>query len=106
MESSLRLPESLNIFSPTLPDDYQKWKEQVEVYLVACGASEKTPKIRESIILNCAGPGIISAAKHFEYREEEDRNDPDVLLSKIAAYCNPMKNETLDAFKFWTHQVE
>ena len=101
MESSLRLPESLKIFSPTLSDDFQKWKEQVEVYPVACRASEKTPKTRESFILNCAGPGIISAAKHFEYREEENRNDSDVLISKIAAYCNPMKNETLDAYKFW-----
>ena len=99
--SNLRLPEPLNIYSNTLAEDYRKWREQIDVYLVACGADEKSDKVTECIILNCAGPGIISAAKQFVYSEEEDKDKPSELLNKIAAYCNPQKHESLDAYLFW-----
>ena len=99
--SNLRLPEPWNIYSNTLAEDYRKWREQIDVYLTACGADEKPKKVIKCIILNCAGPGIISAAKQFVYAEGEHQEDPGELLKKIAAYCNPQKHESLDAYLFW-----
>ena len=95
---NLRIPEPLNIYSNTLAEDYRKWREQIDVYLTACGADEKPKKVIKCIILNCAGPGIISAAKQFVYAEGEHEEDPGELLKKIAAYCNPQKHESLDAY--------
>ena len=99
--SNLRIPEPLNIYSNTLAEDYLKWRKQINVYLTACGADEKPKKVIKCIILNCAGPGIISAAKQFVYAEGEHEEDPGELLKKIAAYCNPQKHESLDAYLFW-----
>ena len=97
----MRLPESLNSYSNSLAEDYRKWREQIDVYLTACGANEKPKKVSKCIILNCAGPGIISAAKQLVYTEDENEEDPGKLLNKIAAYCNPQKHESLDAYLFW-----
>ena len=104
--SELRLPDPIDIHSVNLADDYRKWRKQIDVYLIACGPDEKPEKVTKCIILNCAGPGIISAAKQFVYDEDENEDDPKELLKKIAAYCNPQKRESLDAYYFrnlkWT----
>ena len=99
--SNLRLPDLIDIYSVNLADDYRKWREQIDVYLIACGADEKPKKVTKCIILNCAGLGIISAAKQFVYDEGENEDDPKESLKKIAAYCNPQKHESLDANYFW-----
>ena len=97
----LRIPEALNIDSPTLADDFRNWKEQFEIYLVATGAEEKGNKVKSSILLNCAGPQIIAVCKNFEYGENEDKNNPTTLLSKIEKFCNPQQNVCIEAYKFW-----
>ena len=89
--SNLRLLEPLNIYSNTLAEDYRKWREQMDVYLIACGAVEKLKKVTMCIILNCAGQGIISAAQQFVYAEGENEEDQGELLNKIAVHCNPNK---------------
>ena len=99
--SNLRLPDPIDIYSVNLADDYRKRREQIDVYLIACGADEKSEKVTKCIILNCVRPGIISAAKQFVYDEGENEDDPKELLKKIAAYCNPQKHESLDAYYFW-----
>ena len=83
------LLDPINIFSVNLADDYRKWRKQIDVYLIAYGANEKPEKVTKCIILNCAGTGIISAAKQFIYDEGENEDDPKKLLKKIATYCNP-----------------
>ena len=57
--------------------------------MLASGSSEKDAKIQKAIILNCAGPQVIKVAKQFTYADDEDKDDPQVLLKKIAEYCNP-----------------
>ncbi|XP_076804367.1 uncharacterized protein LOC143448483 [Clavelina lepadiformis] len=97
----LRLPEPLDIHSASLAEDYRRWKEQVEVYLIASGADAKPNKVQRSTILNCAGSGMISVAKHFIYTTGQDKDDPAELFNKMAAYCNPRQHESLEAYKFW-----
>ena len=99
--SNLRLPQPLNIYSNTLAEDYWNWREQIDVYLTACGADEKPKKVMKYIILNCAEPGIISAAEQFVYAEGENEEGPGELLKKIPPYCNLQMHESLDAYLFW-----
>ena len=73
--SNLRLPDPIDIYSVNLGDDYRKWREQIDAYLIACGVDEKPEKVTKCIILNCAGPGIISAAKQFVYDEGKNEDD-------------------------------
>jgi len=99
--SNLRLPEPLNIYSNTLAKDYRKLREQIVVFLIASGASKKSKKVAKRIVLNCARPGIISAAKQFVYTVDEDEDDSNILLRKIVTNSNPQKHESLDTYLFW-----
>ncbi|KAI8737275.1 retrovirus related pol protein [Biomphalaria glabrata] len=37
----------------------------------------------------------------MQYDENEDVNDPQILLKKLHDYYNPRKNEVLESFRFW-----
>ena len=55
-----RLPPQLDVNSGNVSENFKRWKQQVEVYLAASGASEKDDKVQTAIILNCAGPHTMS----------------------------------------------
>ena len=51
--------------------------------------------------VQCAGHGIISAAKHFQYAVGKDQDEPEVLFANVAGFCNPKQHEAKEAYKFW-----
>lgn len=59
-ESSLRPPSHLDIIDGNISENFRKWKRQMEIFLSASGASEKSKKIQTNIILHCAGPKVIT----------------------------------------------
>ena len=69
-------------------ENFTEWKDFLDVYMLACGSNQKDKKIQRTIILNCARPQVVKLAKHFTYENEEQKDDPNVLLIKIARYCN------------------
>ena len=54
-----RIPPPLEVNSGNVPENYRRWKRQMEVYLAASGASAKEGKVQTAIILNCAGPQVL-----------------------------------------------
>ena len=63
--------------------------------------TKKTKKVQRVIILNCAGPQVVKLAKQCAYENKEEKDNPDVLLMKIAQYCHPRQNEIMQSFRFW-----
>lgn len=57
----------------------------------------KTDAKQKAIILHCTGAQVCD---HFIYEENEDSNDPDIMLQKLHKYCHPRKNEELEAYRF------
>ena len=49
--------------------------------MLASGSSEK---VQSAIILNCAGPQVVKLAMQFTCENEEEKDDCDILLMKIA----------------------
>ena len=69
--------------------------------MLASGSNEKDKKVQRAIFLNCAGPQVVKLAKQFTYENEEEKDDPDILLMKIAQYCNLRQSELMQSFRFW-----
>ena len=63
--------------------------------------TKKTKKVQRTIINNCAGPQVVKLVKQFAYENEEEKDDPDILLIKIAQYCNPRQSKAMQTFGFW-----
>lgn len=109
-EAMFKPPGELNILDGNISENFKKWKRQIEVYLAASGASAKNKEIQVAIILHCAGPKVIEIFDQFTQdgtgESENDAEDPDKVLKKIEAYCNPRKNEVLESHRFWSVTFE
>ena len=44
---------------------------------------------------------MIELEHHFTYADDEDKNSPNVLLTKLSKYCNPRKNVVMESHRFW-----
>ena len=97
-----RLPEPLNITDGNVPENFKRWKRQVEIYLEASGASNKPAKTQTAILLHCAGPQVLEVYDQIKnWDAPEDKDKPDKVLEKLKNYCNPRKNEVLETHRFW-----
>lgn len=99
--ASLRLPPQLDISSGNISENFKKWKRQIDIYIAASGVSEKSNTVKTAVILNCAGPQVLEVYDNSTWDNDEDKNDPDKVLTAIENYCNPRKNEVLESHRFW-----
>ena len=101
-EANFRLPPPLDLNDPNLSEAYIKWKRQLDVYLLATGATGKDDKVHTAIILHCGGTQLIEAYEHFQFAEAGDKHKPAEVLKKIEEYCTPKQNIVMQTFRFWT----
>ena len=66
--------------------------------MLASGSNEKDKKVQRAIILYCAGPQVVKLAKQFAFEYEEEKDNPDIVLMKIALYCNSRQSEIMQSF--------
>ncbi|ESO88624.1 hypothetical protein LOTGIDRAFT_165408 [Lottia gigantea] len=93
--SHFRLPPTLNITDGNVAVNHKKWKRQVEVYLMACGATEKSADTQVAIILNCAGGHILDIFDQFQWDAEEDKKNTVKLFQKLEEYLTGKLQELL-----------
>ena len=101
MEGAFRLPSSLDLHDDNLADSFRKWKRQMEVYLLASGASAKPKEVQAAVILSCAGPQVIDMFDQLEFAEGEQKDDPKTVMKKLEEACSGKENEVLQTYRFW-----
>ena len=95
-------PPTLNIASGNIAENFRKWKQQVQVFIMAAGLSSASKERRTAVILNFAGEDVLEIYNHFVFATGEDKDDPEVVMKKIEEYCTPKVSEVYEAYKFWT----
>jgi len=100
-DAAIRFPPVLEINYGNVAETFKNWKDLLDIYMLASGSNEKPKKVQRAIILNCAGPQVVKIAKQFVYANDDEKDDPDVLLRMIEQYCNPRQNEVMETFRFW-----
>ena len=103
--TEFRLPQELKLTSGNVAENFRKWRRQLEIYLEATGSKEKSAKTQTAIILNCAGPQALDVYDQFIFSEEDNTDDPSLILDKFHEYCQPRKNEVLESFRFWNTKI-
>ena len=78
------------------------WNINYEIYIVAAGHGRKSKKERACILLNLAGEEAVERYNSFTYNEDEDKDDPEVLMMKFEELCMPLKNLTFERHLFHT----
>lgn len=100
MAQGLRRLDPL-VFDENIADNWLKFKKEWCVYCNA-GLSEKPKKIQAYTLLNLAGAEAVDKSDTFVYEEDEDKEDPEVLIRKFEEICLPVKNVIMDRHVFNT----
>ena len=89
-------------FEGNVAENWGRFKQKYEIFVVASGYEKKSNKEKCCMPLNLAGEQAIEVYNTFTYGEEEERDDPAVLMKKFEAYCNPKRNITYERHLFNT----
>ena len=93
-------PGHLDLRHDNLSVHFDEWKESIELYLKASGISKQDNETKSAIILHTAGTDVIKLSRQFKFNDQEDPDDPQVLMSKVEEYCKSQVNEVMQTFRF------
>ena len=96
---SLKQPSGLDLSSGNVSDDWSKFKQEFELYLLATGLHEKEDKQKVALLLHVAQKQAIEVYNTFTF-DTGDENKYSVVVKKFEDYCNPKKNETYERYVF------
>ncbi|XP_050503479.1 uncharacterized protein LOC126882554 [Diabrotica virgifera virgifera] len=96
-----RAPEQFEFKGNNLPANWKLWKQKYHIYILASGKSTKPDSIKIAVLLNYLGDEGIRIYNTFEYEEGEDKNKLSVVLEKFDQYCEPLKNQVFEHYKFF-----
>jgi len=80
-------------------ENWKRFKQRFELYLVAIGAAKKSDEQKIALFLTIAGPDTIEVYNTLEFNDD-DKDKYDVVIKKIEEYCTPRKNETYERYVF------
>ena len=93
-EFQFRPPPPLDVHSKgNLAEVFRRWEQSYTIYVTAAGLLNKPKAQRKAILLNFAGESAIELSNNFGYAEGEDKEDPDVILTKFKNFCIPTQEE-------------
>ena len=87
-------------FEGNLSENWQKWCQELELYLTATEKDAKSDKIKTSILLTCIGKQGREIYNTFQFKEGEEMKF--FVVQKFQDYCSPRKNITFMQHKFFT----
>ena len=100
---NLRPPSELKL-SGNVDDNWKRFKQRFELYLLAIGADEKGDARKVGIFLTVAGTEALDVYNTLEFTTAEKNDNGSVkysaVIKKFDAYCMPKKNETFERYVF------
>ncbi|VDH90159.1 Hypothetical predicted protein [Mytilus galloprovincialis] len=99
MENQLKTPDKLNFEVTDLAHTWKKWKEEFSLYaeLALDGKDDKFKVKMFKYLIGSRGREVYDT---LTFAETENDRTVDIVLQKFDTYCNPLKNETVERYKF------
>lgn len=98
-------PKSL-VFDNNIRNNFTKFKQSFEIYMIAAGLSNKPDATKIAIFLNVAGEEAIDVFNTLTFQNEEDRTKYESVVEAFTEYCEPHKNETYDRYKLFGRKMK
>ena len=95
-------PQEPLVFEGILSEQWDHWRLQLELYLMATESAEKAQAIQTTIFLTCIGKQGLEIYNTFTFSNEEDKMKLKPVVERFEAYCKPRKNITLVRHNFLT----
>ncbi len=98
----LQPPDSLPL-AGNLSDNWRRWKQRFELYMIASGNQSKPDETKSAILLHIVGQEALEIYNTFAWESAGDNKKVDKIMEKFEAYCNPRKNITWERHVFNTN---
>ncbi|CAB4021658.1 Hypothetical predicted protein, partial [Paramuricea clavata] len=89
-----------------LAENWRRFKQQFEIYLIASGLDKKDGKVQAIALLHVAGYEALEVYNTFQWDTAGDDVKVDKIMEKFERYCNPRKNLTFDRHSFFTRNQQ
>ncbi|KAJ8890023.1 hypothetical protein PR048_009529 [Dryococelus australis] len=99
--STLKQPNQLR-FSGNIVENYLKFRQAYELYMLATGAVKQTPDIQTAILLTIIGDEGLEILSTFDL-SSTDRKNPEKVLQAFERYCVPRANFSVESHVFFSH---
>ena len=103
--NKFRPPEPLQ-FEGNLSEQWDRWKQQFQLYLTATESDDKEENIKTSIFLTCIGKQGLEIYNTFNFTDDTDKMKLKPVMTQFEAYCKPRKNITMIRHHFFTHRQQ
>ena len=99
-EANGRLPGPLLLEPSGMADNWRRFIQQFEIYLVAYDKSRKPEATQVNLLLHAAGPAAIEVFNTFEFEAGKSPQVLEHVKEKFAAYCEGKKNVSYERYVF------
>ena len=96
-------PNSMS-FDGNVAENWDVWKQELELYLVATEKKGKSNKIKISILLHCIGKQEREIYNNFTWTTADDRLKFETVVEKFDKYCQPRRNLTYLRDRFFSYR--
>lgn len=95
-------PPSTLSLEGNLKENWRRFSQAFEIYLIASGINEKSEKVKTNTLLHLVGQDAVEIYNTFEFEEAGDKSKLKPVLDKFEQYCNPRKNVIFERHVFNT----
>ena len=89
-----------------LAENWRRWKQRFQLYLVASGTAEKDDFVQSATLLHVVGEDALEIYNTFTWERAEDQNKVEKIIEKFKEYCNPRRNVTYERHIFNTRNQQ
>ncbi|GFU04967.1 transposon Ty3-G Gag-Pol polyprotein [Trichonephila clavipes] len=86
---AFRPPAPLQFSLGNVKEKWQKWRQELENYLLATEKDDRTDKIKIAILLNLLGSEGLEIYNTFKLESKANVSE---VLQKFEEYCSPQRN--------------
>ena len=91
-------------FSGNINENWTKWKQELEFYILATELEEKPEWVKSIILLTCIESKGREIDNTFNFENDGDKMTLSIIITKFEEYCTPRKNLTYLRHKSFTYR--
>ena len=104
MATNLHPPDELNFDADDLKTEFQRFKKDLKIFILATDKKAKSSEVKASILLNVIGRRGRQIYDNFTFVDDVQSLDYESVLTHFEEYCSPKTSESFARYKFFTNR--
>ena len=96
----LNPPKYLEIDGSGVKERWKEWKQAWERYILLSGVDKQEKKFQSALLLHSIGPDSVRIYNGMSFGEDEDKDDPSVLMKKFDVHFLGEARDFIERMKF------